>query len=175
MVNSQSHLQFAWRVLTKDSHWVSEFAPPKYQKILSYVTGWMATLSWQAGTASGPFLVGTLIQALIYVNDNNYVWENWHGTLLVIGITLLVFAINVWGARAMPMFQNVMLIIHVFAFISIIVVFWVLSPHNSSRTVFTEFTNDGGWSSMGLALMVGQISAIYACICKSQVAHIDLH
>ena len=24
-------------------HWVSEFAPPQYQKILSYMTGWMAT------------------------------------------------------------------------------------------------------------------------------------
>lgn len=127
----------------------------------------MSTLSWQAGTASGPFLVGTLIQALIQVNDVNYVWENWHGTLLVVGITLLVFASNVWGARAMPMAQNLMLIVHVFGFISIIVVFWVLAPHNSSETVFTVFTNSGGWSSMGLSLMVGQISAIYACICES--------
>ena len=126
----------------------------------------MATLSWQAGTASGPFLVGTLIQALIQVNDVNYVWENWHGTLLVIGITFLVFASNVWGARGMPMAQNLMLIVHVFGFISIIVVFWVLAPHNDSRTVFTSFTNSGGWGSMGLALMVGQISAIYACICE---------
>lgn len=129
----------------------------------------MSTLSWQAGTASGPFLVGTLIQALIQVNDVNYVWENWHGTLLVIAITFLVFASNVWGARAMPMAQNLMLVIHVFGFISIVVVFWVLAPHNSARTVFTVFTNSGGWNSMGLALMVGQISAIYACICTFHV------
>lgn len=48
-------------------HWVSEFAPPRWQKSLSYVTGWMSTLSWQAGTASGPYLVGTMIQSMIYV------------------------------------------------------------------------------------------------------------
>jgi len=28
-------------------HWVSEFAPPRYQKPLSYLTGWMSALSWK--------------------------------------------------------------------------------------------------------------------------------
>lgn len=46
-------------------HWVSEFAPPSCQKFLSYVTGWMALLSWQAGAASGSFLTGTIIQGLV--------------------------------------------------------------------------------------------------------------
>jgi amino acid transporter len=125
----------------------------------------MSTLSWQAGTASGPFLVGTLIQSMIYINNTNYTWENWHGTLLVIAITLLVFCFNVWGMRAMPLAQNMMLVVHVFGFLSIIIVLWVLSPRNSAEVVFTKFTNNGGWSSMGLSLMVGQITAIYACIC----------
>lgn len=26
-------------------HWFSEFAPPQYQKIMSYFIGWMSTLS----------------------------------------------------------------------------------------------------------------------------------
>lgn len=30
-------------------HWVSEFAPPSTQHILSYVTGWISCLAWQAG------------------------------------------------------------------------------------------------------------------------------
>lgn len=34
-------------------HWVSEFAPEKHQKILSYFTGWMSTTAWQAGNAQG--------------------------------------------------------------------------------------------------------------------------
>ena len=53
-------------------HWVSEFAPPNYQKLLSYFTGWMSVMSWQAGAASGPFLVGTMIQSLVYVNKESY-------------------------------------------------------------------------------------------------------
>jgi choline transport protein len=107
-------------------HWVSEFAPPEYQKLLSYFTGWMSAMSWQAGAASGPFLVGTMIQSLVYVNKESYEATNWQGTMMVGSIDIAVWAItfivylgNVYGGRAMPVFQNVMLIVHVFGFFAV--------------------------------------------------------
>lgn len=100
-------------------HWVSEFAPPQYQKVLSYFTGWMSAMSWQAGAASGPFLVGTLIQSLVYVNKEDYESTNWQGTLMVWAITFIVYLGNVYGGSAMPVFQNVMLIVHVFGFMAV--------------------------------------------------------
>lgn len=154
-------------------HWVSEFSPPKFQKVLSYFVGWMSTLSWQAGTASGPFLVGTLIQASAIVMYPDYAPTKWQGTLMVIAIALLVWVMNVYGTRGMPMFQNIMLVVHVFGFLTMIIVFWVLSPRNTAEVTFTQFTNSGGWSSTGLALMVGQLSAIYACICSDSAAHMS--
>lgn len=140
---------------------------------MSFFTGWMSTLSWQAGTASGPYLVGTLIQSMILENDENYDYANYQGTLFVIAITVLVGISNVWGARIMPVFQNLMLILHVLGFLVIIVCIWVLAPRNTAKTVFTTFSNGGGWSSMGVSLMVGQISAIYACICSDAAAHMS--
>ncbi|OJD35022.1 gaba permease [Diplodia corticola] len=154
-------------------HWVSEFAPAKWQRGLSFFTGWMSTMSWQAGTASGPFLVGTLIQGCAIVAYPDYAAENWHGTLIVIAIAIIVWGFNVVGSRAMPMLQNLMLIVHVLGFLTIIIVLWILSPRNTAATVFTVFTNDGGWNTMGLSLMVGQISAIYACICSDAAAHMS--
>jgi choline transport protein len=148
-------------------HWVSEFAPPSIQKPASYFIGWMSTLSWQAGTASGPFLVGTLIQSSAVVMYPDYSPTNWQGTLMVIAVTILVWVLNIWGAKVMPVFQNIMLVVHIFGFLAIIVVLWVLSPRATAEVTFTQFTNSGGWSTTGLALMVGQLSAIYACICKS--------
>jgi hypothetical protein len=59
-----------------------------------------------------------------------------------------------------------MLVVHVFGFLALIIVFWVLSPRATAEVTFTQFYNGGGWNSNGLALMVGQVSAIYACICK---------
>ncbi|KAF2248464.1 GABA permease-like protein [Trematosphaeria pertusa] len=152
-------------------HWVSEFSPPSIQKPVSYFIGWMSTLSWQAGTASGPFLVGTLIQACAIVMYPTYEPTNWQGTLMVIAVTILVWVLNIWGSKAMPVFQNIMLMVHVFGFLVIIIVLWVLSPRATAKVTFTQFTNGGGWNSMGLALMVGQISAIYACICSDATAH----
>ena len=84
---------------------------------------------------------------------------------MVIAVTLVVGAMNIWGTRAMPVLQNIMLVIHIAGFLVIIIVLWALAPRASPKATFTQFTNDGGWNSMGLALMVGQISAIYACIC----------
>ncbi|KAK0637101.1 GABA permease-like protein [Bombardia bombarda] len=152
-------------------HWVSEFSPPSIQKPLSYFTGWMSTLSWQAGTASGPFLVGTLIQSSVIVMYPEYAPTTWQGTLMVIAVTLIVWILNIWGARGMPMFQNIMLVVHVLGFLAIVVVFWALSPRATAEVTFLEFRNDGGWSTTGLSLMVGQISAIYACICSDSSAH----
>lgn len=125
----------------------------------------MATLSWQAGTASGSFLAGTIIQGLITVNDVNYLPTHWQGTLFVFAMVLIVFVFNIWGARALPMVQNLLLILHVFGFSALIIVLWVLAPRNTAEVVFTQFSNSGGWSSMGLSLMVGQISAIFGLIC----------
>lgn len=83
---------------------------------------------------------------------------------MVIGITIIIYLLTVWGAEAMPMFQNLMLVIHCFGFVVVVVVLLVLAPRNPASVVFTQFTNGGGWNSMGLSLMVGQISALYALI-----------
>jgi choline transport protein len=130
------------------------------------MTGWLSTLSWQAGTASGSFLTGTLIQGWIKLNNPNYEPQNWQGTLLVFAMVLVLFVANIWGARSMPIVNNFLLIVHVFGFFAVIIVLWTMSPRNSAEKVFTEFTNSGGWSSMGVSLMVGQISAIYGFTCQ---------
>ncbi|KAH8821459.1 GABA permease [Xylogone sp. PMI_703] len=152
-------------------HWVSEFAPPKYQKLLSYVTGWMSVLSWQAGNASGSFLTGTIVQALIGLNDPSYDPKNWQGTLFVFAMVLILFICNVWGARLWAKMQNGLMILHIAAFLVVIIVLWVKAPHQSAKNVFTEFTNEGGWSSIGLSLMVGQITGIYSLVGSDATAH----
>lgn len=152
-------------------HWVSEFAPPKYQKSLSYITGWMSTLSWQAGTASGSFLTGTIIQGLIYVNNPDYEGTAWQGTLLVFAMVAFIYVCNIWGAKGLPMIQNLLLVVHVFGFLVVVIVLWALAPRQPASVVFGQFYNGGGWKTMGLSLMVGQITAIYGSLCSDATAH----
>ena len=127
----------------------------------------MSTLAWQAGAASGSFLTGTIIQGLIGINYPDYEAQAWQGTLLVFAMVLVLYVFNVFAYKQMPMMQNFLLVIHTLGFFVVIIVLWVMAPKQSAAAVFTEFNNEGGWSSTGLALMVGQISAIYGSLSKS--------
>jgi len=102
-----------------------------------------------------------MIQALITINNPNYSPTNWQGTLLVFAMALVLYLANTVAARGMPLAQNILLVFHCLAFFTIIIVLWVMAPKNSATVVFTQFTNGGNWSSIGVSLMVGQISAIY--------------
>lgn len=82
-----------------------------------------------------------------------------------------VYVFNIWGHDFWPKFQSFLVVLHVLAFVAVVVVLWCLAPHRSTKMVFTEFTNAGGWNSMGLSLMVGQISATYSILGSDATAH----
>jgi amino acid transporter len=91
----------------------------------------------------------------LVLNDSTYVFERWHGTLLVIAVTVFAIIFNTFLARKLPTVEGVILIIYVVGFFAIIIPLWVLAPHASAHDVFTQFSNAGGWSSTGTAVMVG--------------------
>ncbi|KAJ5579983.1 GABA permease [Penicillium hispanicum] len=155
-------------------HWVSEFSSPRWQKFLSYITGWMSVLAWQAGAASGSFLTGTIIQGLISVRDPAYEPQNWQGTLFVFAMVLVIYIFNVYAADLMPVLNNLLMILHVLSWAVILIVLWAMAPHRTAKAVFvTAWQNDGGWSTMGLSVMIGQISAIYGSLSSDATAHMS--
>ncbi|EAW10459.1 putative GABA permease [Aspergillus clavatus NRRL 1] len=145
-------------------HWVSEFAPRRGQKFLSYITGWLCATGWQCAIVSIAFLAGTIIQGLIVLNDPTYDFQRWHGTLLVIAITTFSIFFNTFLAKNLPMVEGLILIIHVVGLFAIIIPLWVLAPRNNPKAVFTEFNNAGGWSGDGTATLVGLSTTITSMI-----------
>ena len=127
----------------------------------------MSTMSWQGGVASGAFLVGTVFQSLISINNPSYERKGWQGTLFVFAIAIFVCNLNIWGARGLPLLQNILLVLHVFSFAAVVILLFVVGRVQTAADVFTKFENGGGWSSVGLSLMVGQINAVYMAICAS--------
>lgn len=136
-------------------HWVSEFAPRRHQKFLSYIMGWVCVLGWQMCSASAAYISGTQIQGLIVHNYSDYVYEAWHGTLLTIAVAAFSALFNIMLARRLPMIEAVILIVHIFAFFGIVVPLWVLAPRSDAKEVFTTFSNGGGWNSLGTSALVG--------------------
>jgi len=102
-----------------------------------------------------------MIQGLLILNDPTYIPENWHGTLLVIALTAFCIIFNTFLAKKLPMVEGMVLIVHLLGFFAVLVPLWVLAPRSSPKDVFTGFSNFGGWSSTGLAFMVGLLAPVY--------------
>ncbi|KAH8809152.1 amino acid/polyamine transporter I [Xylogone sp. PMI_703] len=140
-------------------HWVSEFAPRKYQKFLSYLVGWFCAIGWQTYLAGVCFMVGTIIQGLIALNDESYHWHNWHGTLLTMAVIVFSIAFNTVLATRLPFIEGSVLVLHLAGFLAIIIPLWIMGPRAQAH-ILLEFTNNGGWSSKGLSAMIGLVTPI---------------
>jgi len=137
------------------------------------MTGWLCATGWQCAIVAIAFLAGTIIQGLIVLNNANYGFERWQGTLLVIAITVFSILFNTFLAKRLPLIEVLILILHVVGFLIIIIPLWVLSPHNSVTAVFTEFNNGGGWNSNGTATLVGFSTTITALVGYDCVVHMS--
>lgn len=137
-------------------HWVSEFAPRKHQRFLSYLMGWLCVLGWQVSCASAAYTTATQLQGLIVLNcPDTYVSEYWHGTLMTIAFAAFSVVFNTLFARKLPLLEGIVLVIHICAFIAFIVTLWVLAPIGDAKAVFTEFNDGGGWGDLGVSTLVG--------------------
>lgn len=146
-------------------HWVSEFAPPGSQAILSYITGWICVLGWHTGIAGCCYTVANMMVGVVAINyPETYVYEPWHVTLLVIAVALVALLFNTFLAQRLPLIEGIILIVHCFGFFGILIPLWVLSPKVPASDVFGSIEDRGGWGNNGLACLVGLTGPIYALI-----------
>lgn len=53
------------------------------------------------------------------------------------------------------MVEALNLILHVVGLFVIIIPLWVMAPRASTKSVFTQFNDNGGWNSLGTSTLVG--------------------
>jgi hypothetical protein len=153
-------------------------APEKYSVFLSWITGWVSTIGWNANSAAGVYFGATMIQGLLVLNNDTYDPQRWQGTLLMWAALILVIYVNTIGARILPKIEGYLkasllmeliltsyrfiLIIHTLGFFAVLIPLVYLSPHSTAKEVFSTFIDPAetsGYTSAGLAFMVGLISA----------------
>ncbi len=123
---------------------MSEFASKKYQKILSYTSGWLSSLCWQSFVASDCMFAAQLLMALAQIHDPNFVIKDWYTALLSILIATIITSVNVWGAKRLALVENVFVALHVASYFVVLITICVTSPKNDAQEVFTTFTDNGG-------------------------------
>ena len=140
---------------------VAILAPPRWSKFLSYMTGWVTTIAWQASCAGTTFLLSSTIQALVKLSNPDYDAKVWHATLVfyaLVGISVLVTTV---GAPLFPKFEAVVLALHVLGFFAILITVVYLGPKNPASKVFQNFINGGGFRTDGESWLVGTVSVMF--------------
>lgn len=158
--------------------------PRSYRKFLSYLTGksslevyssdsrglrsqgWLTVTGWQALVASGGYLGGTVIQGLIVLNNPDYEFRRWHGTLLFWAIVAFAVFLNTVTSRLLPKVEGLILVLHLLGFFAIFFPLVYMAPHGKAVDVFTTFLNEGGWPTQGLSFFVGLIGNVFAFLGK---------
>ncbi|KAF2795955.1 amino acid transporter [Melanomma pulvis-pyrius CBS 109.77] len=154
-------------------HWVSEMAPRKHQKFLSYMVGWLCAVGWQAAMATTAFATTQQLQGLIALNVPSYAIKGWHSTLLCIAITMFAIVWNTIFVRKLPLIEGVGLILHIFGFVTFLVVLWVMAPRSDPKTVWTKFEDNSGWGNVGLSTLVGILGPIVTLIGSDSSCHLS--
>lgn len=101
-VHLPSRLYTAYTMLTRLSaptaggqyHWTSEFAPRSLQKILSYYSGWLASLAWLSGVTGGMYPAGFTLQGLILLANPDFNPRPYQCYLFVVMIATTGLLVN---------------------------------------------------------------------------------
>jgi choline transport protein len=101
-----------------------------------------------------------MIQGLIVLNHpDTYVPKQWHGTLLMLAFLAICIIFNTVLARRLPMVEGIFVVLHILGVLIFIPVL-VLSPLQRGASPILEFYNPGGWSSIGVATLVGSLAPV---------------
>ncbi|CAN9373070.1 unnamed protein product [Alternaria alternata] len=155
-------------------HWVSEFAPPSFQKSLSYIVGWSAAVGWVSGIpACAQMLSSLVIGMVLLAYPDAEIGKLWHVTLLMMLWLILMVGFNIFLAQHLPLAEGIVLVLHVFAFFAFPILFWTMAERSPAEEVFTTWTNGGEWSSMGVSALVGLSTPLWCFIGPDAGAHMS--
>ena len=116
-------------------------------------------LGWQAGVTFAAFVTGTQIQGLLVLNYSWYVFQPWHGTLLIIATLAFAVLFNTFLAQQLHLIEGAVVFIHIFGFVGIVATLWATSPIATSNEVWTTFY-DPGWGNQGLSCLIGIVASV---------------
>lgn len=107
------------------------------------------------------FLNGQIIQVLILLNNETYIPEGWHGTLLAWAVLAIPLLCNIFARRVLAPLEILGGLVHIGLFVVFVVVLVALSPRSSADFVFTEsITNLTGYAS-GVSWCIGLLSGAF--------------
>jgi amino acid transporter len=123
---------------------VSAFADPRYERLLSYISGWVCSVGWQTRFTAHCYIIANMGQALIDLSAKPTGTSTWFFHLIVVAVAVLLSCFNTFAAGHLSIAEGLFAICHVFVLVPILVSLWVLADKGNVQSVFLSFTDNGG-------------------------------
>ncbi|KAH7359819.1 amino acid/polyamine transporter I [Pyrenochaeta sp. MPI-SDFR-AT-0127] len=151
--------------------WSANLAPaaPRFWGLLQ---GWITVGAWCFACSGPPSILANMITSLAIFNNENYVPERWHTSLIMIAIMIVPFTFNLWFRKLLDAFEMTGGILHICLFIVVIVVFIVFGPRSDPNFVFkTLVWEESGWNNKGVSWGLGLLSMTFSVTGADSVLH----
>jgi choline transport protein len=113
-----------------------------------------------------------MITSLAIFNNEAYVPERWHTSLIMIAVMLIPFMCNLWFRKVLDSFEAVGGLLHIGLFIVFMVVLIVYGPRSDNDFVFKTLTSDvSGWNNSGVSWGLGLLSMTFSVTGADSVLH----
>ncbi|KAH0846343.1 GABA permease [Fonsecaea pedrosoi] len=180
--------------------WVAILAPPKYARGAAFVTGWfmctgivamgavnnfvsLSVVSRQFVIPTKPWLTNCLLDVfqqlganfilgMANLNNPSYTIERWHTVLVTYLIATLAALSNVYLSRWLNQISTFAVAWNILSFFVVIITILAANDHKQSASfVFSDFQNQTGFSSGGMAVMIGLLQTLFGMCCYDAPSH----
>ncbi|KAK0972586.1 hypothetical protein LTR54_017536 [Friedmanniomyces endolithicus] len=127
-----------------------------------------------------------LVGAIIPLTNGGTAGGIWMYLIVIIGMTFSTLSMAELASmaptaggqyhtvvlRTLPMFEGMMLVIHVFGFLPVCVIMWVMGDRSPTKEVWTHFSDYSGWGSYGVATLIGSLGVSGSLLGSDSAAHL---
>lgn len=153
--------------------WTRVLAPRKYSSFLAYICGSLAWAGSLFTSASMALSIALTIMGFWNLMHPTHVTKTWQLFVIYQLVNVFLVIFNCYG-KYLPYIADWALYTSLFSYVVITIVVLVCARGNyaSAEFVFTDFQNNTGWSSAGIAFIVGLINPNWSFSCLDSASHL---
>ncbi|GAA5942246.1 hypothetical protein JCM3775_001365 [Rhodotorula graminis] len=164
-----------WPTAEGQIAWAEHLAPKRCARFLRYYVAWLTAVAWIFMTSSAAFISSISILAMAAATHEAYLPAAWHIVLVFWAVLLFSLLVNVYGMRVLSALNNTAAALAIGSTICIVAILFAKSAgnFNSAEYALLHLENATGWSSDGIAFVVGMVTAAFSILGYDSVAHLS--
>ncbi|KAM5344480.1 hypothetical protein ACJ41O_013016 [Fusarium nematophilum] len=168
---SLGELAAIWPTAGGQYHFIFVLSTEKWRKLLSFCAAWINIAGWLTLVTTEGFLAAQFVSAAgVVASNGRYVAEAWKTYLIFLAILTFSSGSNIFCNRILGAWNNLALYWSIMSVIIISIILLSMSDKTDADFVFTNFTNETGWSD-GMSWMLGLLQPALSLIGFDAVLH----